>query len=421
MAVAVSIAQTPDCSDTTYLWDVSLPSLILSNVSLQADSLEVAWQKISNTYFIRSIMYMYLTTNSADYSESFVFHRSACTVQELLDAFTTTYSHYRWTQDNKTGIIWIYPKVVDYADLLNQQVEVRTDQCGVPLVTCLIPTLSKVIDHLYLAIVVRGAAMEQTFDYGVDIPKGTYLLRDILNTCCLAHLSTSFGIVRDFRRGRDSLYVSPDNFAISDALLPGALHFWELEIGSLNGKTPMEDDVINALNHPDQHVRWAATQYMEAELWHYKLKRRLKQITLPECTIGPAIGELTWFGRANLAMYPEAMREDLQKWCTPEFLSHGDPHLAVLGALWIVRLGGDQDALDIVTKRRFSEGDLSEIKSQMHWLIRKTPLLKAYLLKKNPQWAGFSSDEIQKIGAGDVFYPLKGSPIKGSNEKGIGP
>jgi hypothetical protein len=397
IGVEVVCGQNPG---TTRDWDISLMSLSLSNVQIQAESLPSAWQNVAKSLFLRTVLY---STGGTD--GRFSFSSKQCTVQELLRALASTYN-YALTQDDRTGVIWIHPKSIPFTNILTNLVEVRTDQYGVPMWSEIVPALSLITPYRWRG---SGITWNNTFSYPVDLPKGTYSVRDVLNLCCVANPSKTFYVSQTDNR---PVEIQPYNIISSDVgyVQPGALHFWELEIGPLHGNVPADDEVIDKLADTNAQVRWAASVYLESELWHYLTQDEWPlKIASPERALWATLGVSRWLARSNNAPFPGGA-ERLRKECTKDFLIHSDPKLAILAATELDRLEHDPKGLELLSKRQISSDDVAQIRSRLSFGIRTSASVKEAMTKNASCWPGFGTQEVEQLGNGNIFYPVAPPP-----------
>lgn len=179
-------------------WDMALPEMELNCVSIHESSLESAWQKISKQFNLRTN----LIAQSTNEKLPFDFDAEKCTGRDVLNALTETYKGFTWTQDPLAGVIWLHPKDDSMMRAFDIQAVVEADQYGVPMLTGLLKPLAENSGGI-IRVKSGGTSYLNTFDGPVDIPRGTYKVRDLLNICCVAEPSYSF-----YLRIEDTEYVS---------------------------------------------------------------------------------------------------------------------------------------------------------------------------------------------------------------------
>ena len=130
---------------------------------------------------------------SASDSNTFAFDAKSCTVDELLKAFENTYPNLIHTLDRKTGVIWLHPKAIQYNDILARRVKVSAGAVALPMQKGILNNIFH-FPSLELSQGWNRMTMsdENQFNYAVDLPEGTFSIKDILNSCLLANPAYSF-------------------------------------------------------------------------------------------------------------------------------------------------------------------------------------------------------------------------------------
>jgi hypothetical protein len=352
-------------------WDATLPGLQLAHVRVEGHSLFEAWTQASGDLMVRSVLCL---TDTSPGESPFSFQADACTAQDLFNAFTAAYPDLTWTQDDRTGVIWLHPKSLLYRDILTPELTVPTDELGIPAYEGAVLRLSA-LPGPDLRMMLLGSGFSNTFNYAVDIPRGTYSARDLLNACCAANPTKAFCV--DYNTQRGFVSVSPANLADSDhhrplsSPRPGALRFWEAEIGPTGGAPPTAEEIKARLADPSPRVRWAARNYVQAMIWAVPFDRWAAETPGRDQALWVCIGMTSVLvkcqdqGATHVASITRMKAE-----ATPDFLTSGEPGLAVLTAMELCRLTKDKSYLQIVSKRKFGKGGLSGIVSDAFRIAR---------------------------------------------------
>lgn len=337
-------------------WDRTLPGLPLKNVKVRANSLSEAWKLLSADYLVRSVLVV------PDYEAgppTFEFESAACTVRDLHEALAAAYK-LAWTQDPQTGVTWLHPLTVPYQRILPSKIQLFHPQPGLPMQSGILEALE---EGGAAGITVKrwGSLFLNTFDYAVDIPVGTYTLRELLNVCCLANPTKTF-----FLRVKDGESLITAVNLVSDQVpstRAGSLFFWDVEIGSKRGSdAPAQEEMMMALANSAVQVRHAARNYLEAGIWSVDIDNWLNRGSSPAKALWTCIGIASILVRSEEATHLASV-EMMKRLATAAFLVECEPGLAILIALDLARLTRDSAALEIVAKRNLSSADIEHITS----------------------------------------------------------
>jgi hypothetical protein len=372
-------------------WDFDLPALELKHVHIEANSLQKAWKKFSADYGLRSVL---VISEDSGTNGRFQFDKEVCNVKEVYDALVATFPAFTWTQDDNTGITWFYPTGTVYTGLLKSKVTLADDELGIPMQAGFLEPLCK-NESLNVRVKEWDEIFQNTFNYPVNIPRGTYSVRELLNLCCLANPSKTFFIVQ-YSRG--FTVVRASNLVVSDNNAPsrGSLHLWELEIGKLPGRAPTDDEIIDALGHRDARVRWAAKMYLEANIWRCPWEIWAREAVPTERALWAILGIQEMLVRAEGASFKIGINR-MKDLCTEEFLMKADPQLATLAAFELARVAKDTRAMDIILKRKIVDSELVAVKPELCRMCRQSGLLRDKLMAESSGWAGFSKDKVKKL------------------------
>jgi hypothetical protein len=380
-------------ADLPSKWDISLPALPLQNIKIEANSLPEAWQEAATSILLRSVL---LISEDTPTQAPFAFEKAICTGKDVLDALVAAYPGYTWTSDPTTGIIWVHSAKSAYDGILSAKITVPNSQLGLPMLGGVLGTLTGIPS---LGLVGGGRSRSSTYDYPVDLPAGTYSVRDILNRCCLANPTKTFYIRPD---ASNRLIIQAGNLNSDEipAPRPGALSFWTIEIGPAANGVPSSDEIATALASANARIRWAARAYLEATIWTTPFDKIVADSIPPEKGVWMALGILNVLVRStnHITHYPSVER--LQKECSEDFYLKGDPKCAILVACELARVAQDTKGLELVAKRKLTQNDLSGVMSDLCWSARGSRLLCDKIVQLNPDWAGFSKDTMMSLDKG---------------------
>jgi len=338
-------------------WDWDLTKLDLDNVRIHASSLAEAWKAVATEYLVRSLL---VTLGRALEAMPFDYESARCTIKDLFGALATRYG-LAWVHDEHTGVVWFHPVELAYDRILTTRVHVARNHLGLPMQSGILEPLGA---SSATRIVVKqwGSLFENTFNYAVDVPAGTYAVRDLINMCCAANPTKTFH-AQAWPDGR--VFVTAANL-VSDRVRPvpaGALHLWDVEIRQGRGMSPpTQEHIMTALANQEAEVRHAARNYLEAVIWSIPVDEWLRSGTSIAQTLWACIGVTSVLVRSEEATH-RASIETEERLATDDFLAECEPGLAVMTALDLARLTKDARALEVVEKRNFEANELAGVTS----------------------------------------------------------
>lgn len=411
----IAIAQSPPI-DRVSEWDRMLPTIELRDVhigypspqeqwrkahnipvGIGGQSLTRQWETMSRNLQLRSILYLpsELETNSP-----FTFNADKCTAKQLFDAFVSHFASMCWTQDITSGIIWLIPKGVDYGQLLTNRWAVAKDQYGLPMFSeVLVPMCASV--HLGTAGP-QGGLFFATFDYPVNLPSGSYTIREILNQCCVCNPMKNFGV---FVNPRGTL-IQPDNLLPDMGLTsvtPGALAFWQAVVNSEQLQPPDLPTVIDALAAKDEHIRWGARCYIELTSRGTSYDDLVAQAPTVGNGLWAAIGCLNVLKRDPRHFTHVSSIQRMEQSFDPGLFESGDPALAAVVALEMVWHSQDTRGLALIAKRKVTDDQLYGVKSDLYWIMRLSPLVRQKILEYRITWFSLTRDEVLSMHEPNIF------------------
>jgi hypothetical protein len=359
-------------------WDHELPSLVLNEVSVHAGSLTEAWKAPSTAYLVRSVL---VVTGEIPESMPFEYASAQCVVRDFFDALATRYGMV-WTQDERTGVTWLHPADLPYDRVLTARLHVAQPHLGLPMQSGILDTLGA---SGLTGITVKqwGSLFLNTFDYAVDIPAGTYTIRDLLNLCCVANPTKTFLA----RTNPDGMFVTAVNLVSDEArsVPPGALYWWDVEIGAERGQpVPTADQLIAALADDKAAVRRAARTYLEAIIWNVPVDDLAAHSVSGAQALWVCIGLLSVLVRSETATHRTSI-EIMQRLATGNFFIECESELAVMTALELARLAKDLRALEVVVRRNLVAEDIREVASDACRVAASSPFVREALRSKTAE------------------------------------
>jgi hypothetical protein len=341
-------------------WDEDLLNVELHNVRIQSESFSASWEVISIKYFVRANLYWDSVSDSD--SGKFDFNKDKTTGKELMEAFLAAYPTYTCTQDRETGVMWIHRKSVKYEDILGQKVRINQSVIQAPFYTAVLEPLSGLLSGLSPSTTMFPLSFgSQAFNYGIDLPKSVYSIRQILNLSCVANPTVEFRFWPD---GQAAVVMMPTRLEYPNPLAPPratAVRFWEIEIGaskSTNG-VPSAEEIGAAMSDPNPRKRWAARVYFEATLHSYQLSDIVGNGEDPERAVWAALGleAATHRGSGDDHFFDA---RNLGKLPIKDYLPRlKDPGVALLASLELAREKSGSSYLDeIVNGHKFTEAEI---------------------------------------------------------------
>ena len=258
-----------------------------------------------------------------------------------------------------------------------------------------------------------------TFNYPVDLPKGTHSVRRILNLCCAANPTKSFYIRLNSKRGFHVIRAS--NLTTDRQAVPrGALCLWQLGIGKPRGDEPQDAEIRAALAHHDPAIRHVARNYLQAVAWSVPLDQWVTKTEDSEIALWTAIGITSMMVRIEKGATHVATIDRLKREIGNEASFSGlSPELAVLTAFELARLANEPTGLDLVAKRDLSEHDFSGIRADLLRMVRSSGYLREKLATMDFGWLGFTPEVLEGLGyrttpptapGGDEKRPVRSEP-----------
>ena len=360
-------------------WDESLPTVELQGVSIEKRGLVEAWQEIATRYLVRSCLYRDVKSDSD--SRPFTFKRESATAKDLMQALLAVYPEYSYTRDEKTGIVWFHRKAVAYKDILAEQVTVARREVQLPMYLGVVEPLCEYSGERLIPESPPSVAFFVTFNYCVDLPAGTFSVRDILNICCTADIGKAFAVIpamQGYPAG--SLAIIPINLRESNPLLPpraAAVRFWDIELGKGTNAIPVPDDLRRALADPSPRRRWAARVYLEATMVNYRESDLLDNGDDANDVIWSALGlkTLERSGQPFLSRY-----ERVTQVFSNDFAKLS-PGVALLASMELAREKNDAGIMNRISEHSFSTTETDVIKPDLIRIARKSSLVREQLSK----------------------------------------
>jgi hypothetical protein len=329
-------------------------------------------------------------------------HIDSCTGSELCDTFANAYN-YIWTQDSETGIIWFHPKDCLYEDIMDQQIKIEADQLAVPMLSGVVLALASHSGELRFGNSTRmSSGALGTYDYPVDIPAGTFCIRDILNLCCTGDPARMFFINCLGNENRvQALNLARPKGQRMDHPPSGALAYWKTEIGPLiNEMPPTNEQMLKLVMGSNRRLSKAALGYFSLMVYsartvEYLLDQGLSKSEAIRLSLAAADVHV----RDENSSCPEA-EERLRIEATSDYLLTGDFELACLAALNIASLDKDLSALRTLCQRDYNEGNFLNIASDVARLCRQSETIHTAL--NMPEFKVLH-DVLDKIGLVDTI------------------
>lgn len=380
-------------------WDKVLLNIELHDVHIKPNTMESAWLEIRGKYLLRANLY--LGTKSDADLKIFSFDKKTATGKEMIEAFLDTYPAYVYTQDSKTGVIWIHPKRIKYEDILSEKIKIDHPAYQVSAVNSVIIPICRLL-HLQQLI---GFWELQSFNYGVDLPDGVFTARDIINICCIENPTKAFRFLPNYGGGGRTIIL--DNVGYRNPLaLPRAtaIKFWEVEIGKSTNETPSAAELSAAMSDMDPNIRLAARSYYEAAPINYQQYEIVEKSGSLENAVWAAVGvEAAIFKGVNDPQFVVANAGEMVK---TNLLQIKDPSLALVISLELARekQGTNYLYLDaIIQKHKFSEAEIASIKPDVYRLAHESPLALDKLKAMKLEAVEFSPKALDELADTNLF------------------
>lgn len=357
-------------------WDKELPGMVCRKVDISAGSLPRAWQEISSTLLLRSVL---VAAHDFSTEGSFSLKKDQCTGGEIFNALVSAYPKFVWEQDRESGVVWIFPKKMTLEAILSQKVRVPLRSGGLRMQQDILDNLA--LNPLFEVGVEAGSKFSYgTFYRPVNLEKGDYSIRRILNCCCADNPSWGF-IITLTSGGACPYYIMPVNLNMEKTteMAPGVQLWWKLRVKKqIKDRSPSLSEIGDALSDPRPEVRRAAQSYIHAFNFPYDEKlMKLAQNNING--LWTIVSILNVFSIGNNDEYPpviKKMHEIIE--ANPDILSRGDCGLVLLCALELMRLGNDDGVFQIVRTRQVKIEDIQPVCDHVVRVLR--------LLKETDQW-----------------------------------
>jgi hypothetical protein len=370
----------------------------LGSVHIHADSLVKAWQDIGYSG-IRTVLW--LEEQFHFEGLQFTFDKEKCNGTDLLQAFVATYPDYTYTEDQQTGVVWLYPKKIGYAEILPHRIKVGRNANGISMLTRILGDLSRFESLEIRTGKLRGVTVRPTFDYPVDLPEGTYSVREILNFCLVMNPAETFYVSKSHRGFSAVTPVNLGYKSITDPS-PAAIFFWKRTIGPTSGLAPKPREIIGALSSTGIQQKRAVRGYLEMNRSWESFGELFDQCKTPEEIIWTAIGILDVMVRTGQTTDVLAI-ERINKIFNEKPRSLIAPELKAVAAMELARVAKETTFLQQVAKQPLSASEVVNVKPDMIRILRYSEFVRTKLIELNPQWAGFSKADIEALGRMDIF------------------
>jgi hypothetical protein len=245
---------------------------------------------------------------------------------------------------------------------------------------------------------------EPNAEYPVDLPGGTYSVRDILNLCCVANPGRTFSV----QTARIEKFCDVQPLAVTGfnpkvhEVSPGALAYWRVEFDPAARTPPTLDQLMDVLGARDGRVRANARGYLDLTL-SVPLGRLPDKVTPFEKSIWTDVaflGEEAQMDFNGPIFLPFSTR--LKEALKEEDWS-GHPGLKALAAMEVARTERDTSFLEQVAKQPLSTAEIASVKHDMVRILRLSGFLRTKLQDLKPEWAGLSGGEIEALSRTDIF------------------
>ena len=407
---------------STLKWDKNLLLVEYSAVHINAKSMQGAWRVISTKYFIRANIY---EVTAIDNQTPFIYNKDTATGEDLLDAFLAVYTDYTYTQNPETGIIWVYPKSINYGDLLNNTIVVARGVSQIPVYLRIFSPLCRLLAPSIVdpydasnGLSSIGLGIQPapfSWSFGVDIPAGTYSIRQIMDMICLSDPTKAFVIQPIPKPGLEGSRVAWLTDLIADnPFAPPRLQtvkFWGIEVGETTNGTPSYDEVRAAMSSSDPKTRTAASLYLESAKMNYSPLLLIGKANSSEQAIWTALGVEyadVDFRNADgaytnfFAMLEQGIprvREDLKQ--------IKNPLLTLLTSLELIREGRDASYLNAaINKHQYSEEEIISIKPELTRMARSSKTVRDKLLEMKSSVPDLSPEALGELADTNSFLVL---------------
>jgi hypothetical protein len=411
--------------DTTSFWDRTLLEMELQHVDMKAGSLGEAWHELGRSFLVRAVL---AVEERTAVPRPFEFTREVCTVRELIGAMLEAYADYQLSQDPETGILWIHPASVPYESILTTPVVVPPGLNQVPALQGVLRPL-QAQGAFYIGRRGRGIveAYESTHAFPVSLRPGVHTVRDVLNRCCQAGPSRTFYVSLngpaatvtpgnmlspprspkidnlmaalqsgglDIRATPLALSLTPADWLPSVAR-PGSLRFWRLGMGRAGDAEPTHAELLEALASPEEHERWVARSFIEAESFHVPIQEIITEAPPGREAVWASLGMLTTHNlTAPTTNSPGLLR--IRREMSLDTAASLDRGTVVLAAMEMARVGDDA-LLKKVAQWNLGPDELATIDPDGVRIARLSSIVRAALKEANCAWLGLSAKEIRDM------------------------
>jgi len=393
-------------------WDQELLNTKLGSVNIKGQSesripqIIVGWQQMTTKYLLRANIY--LDEASELDTTRFEFSKEKATGQDVADAFLSAYPAFTYTRDSLTRVLWFHPKSLPYADILSAKLQVMHPSLQLPMYSDVLqPLLRSLYPHSTAVVgafwkrLLGGAGPRREnpllqFDYGVDIPAGSYSVCDIIDLCCVCVPNLAF-TVEATRDGM--LWVNPVNLTYDNPLasvrIP-AMELWKSEVSDTTNLPPSPAAIAVALSDLNPRKRWAAREYIRATSGLSEGK------ATGDLTVD--VWELVGFKTVNLPGHGDTpfLRNDknfrgTNLSITMHDLARIDPGLALVTAMEVAREGKDPAVLEVVSGHKFTEAEVAVIKPDVYRIARESKLVRDKLVEMKFDLPELSPDPLSEL------------------------
>ncbi len=364
-------------------WDRNLSRLNVVEIDVRTESVEEAWQRFQNEYAVRSILCC--APGHTWPKREFAFAGASATVKDFLDALCQTYDG-QWQHDERTGVIWVFPKGVSYSSLLPQEVRVESDIHAMPMLDGVLakcrasqyrnpnhPEIEEAREAFYPQY--RGSAAP--YNYAVAIAQGTYSMRDILNLCAARMPGMTFYIGYDgLRMPIFPVPVTKDVFHFN--MRDGIGDFAARELGKAN--VNLRDSECAALLYREKMAsgtvreRWAARYFCGAATLFPAMEAWFDASIPDESGIWAALGiidlkvHVDFPPEDSRLPMPPSLDRYLRAYLTPARLSDGEARTVLLAGLEMYRASFEavpDEILSALHARKFTPEQLTGVEFEL--------------------------------------------------------
>jgi hypothetical protein len=383
-------------NETTTFWDKTLLDMELHHVDIKATSLSDARNKLGRGYLVRTVLAL---ESGRQPLGAFEFAKDVCTVRELIGAMLDTYPEYTLTQDPGAGIIWIHPVSVPYESILPVRVAIPPGFTQVPMLQGVLYKLREQAPGACGVLCFGGVQVfENAGAYPVTLRPGVFTMRDIINVCCQASPSRTFGVVMKGLSASvhpgDLLRGGQDGGPLPEAR-PGSLRFWRLGMGKAGDAEPTPEELVDALASQDAHQRWVARSYAKAELFHVHIEAMINGVPDGRKAIWASLAMLSMLNLARPSPDMLGLRR-IEREMSLDTAASLDRGTVVLAAMEMARVGDDA-LLKKAAKWALGPDDLATIDPDGVRIANSSSIVRGALKEANCAWPGLSMKEVRDM------------------------